>query len=437
VKTSLTQAEINAARIETWRPYLKLDLPGVDKESLLKLANEIASKLDHSARMMSQLVAYNQGVSNVNRLISDYKAKLTSSDAAKLGQELNLMKDQRARHKNAAELCDTYSKLLQEKTSLDAQKTKLKKDLDAHSGNIIPAYQKGINDHLASFGAGFRLCNVEQNYVGKKPTSNYCIEINSTRVELGNEESPENIASFGNTLSAGDKSTLAFAFFLARLDRDLGLSNKVVVLDDPISSLDSHRKTFTRSNILRLTATAKQVVVLTHDPMYAWDLFEEARKKKLNPVAIKILGVGEDSSMAEWDIKWETSSDHYKAYSSIHSYLDQGSPSQDGLREVVNFVRPLVEGSMRHRFPMHFDSEMMLSQMIKKVREADAADAIFILMPLILKMEQINLYGTPVHHSGRGGEGTSVINENELRVHCKLALELAHGLVEVEGTHKN
>jgi wobble nucleotide-excising tRNase len=30
------------------------------------------------------------------------------------------------------------------------------------------------------------------------------------------------------------------AFFFASLDQDAGLANKVVVIDDPISSLDEH-----------------------------------------------------------------------------------------------------------------------------------------------------------------------------------------------------
>jgi len=460
VKASLAQADVNAARIETWSPYLTLELPEVSKESLVSLANTLVSMLDRCGQMkmqapleaiaisdevhkeienfnaeMNRLVVYNEGVMNANRLISDYKAKLTLSDAEKLRRELKLLQDQKTRYKNAAASCDAYSVLLGMKKGLEKQKSKLKEDLDAHSSKIIPAYQKGINDHLVSFGAGFKLCNVGQNYVGKKPTSNYCIEINSTKVELGNEETPEDIPmpGFGNTLSAGDKSALAFAFFLARLDRDVGLANKVIVFDDPISSLDNNRKAFTRSNILRLSATARQVIVLTHDPMYAWELFDEAKKKKLNPTAVKIVSVGEGSGLSEWNIKWETSSDHYKAYTNIDAFLNKGSPSQDGLKEVVNLVRPLVEGSMRHRFPIAFDSETGLGQMIKKIREADDADAIVILKPLLSKMEQINSYGTPVHHSGRGGERTFVIDENELRVHCRLALELSHGLVEVIG----
>jgi wobble nucleotide-excising tRNase len=44
--------------------------------------------------------------------------------------------------------------------------------------------------------------------------------------------------SFRNTLSAGDRNALALAFFFASLERDPQRAQKIVVIDDPISSLD-------------------------------------------------------------------------------------------------------------------------------------------------------------------------------------------------------
>lgn len=48
--------------------------------------------------------------------------------------------------------------------------------------------------------------------------------------------------SFKNTLSAGDRTTLAVAFFLAHLERDTDIGRKIVVLDDPLSSQDAFRR---------------------------------------------------------------------------------------------------------------------------------------------------------------------------------------------------
>ena len=51
--------------------------------------------------------------------------------------------------------------------------------------------------------------------------------------------------SFSNTLSSGDKITLALAFFLAQLEHLPDESSQVVIFDDPFNSQDNFRKGWT------------------------------------------------------------------------------------------------------------------------------------------------------------------------------------------------
>ena len=39
-------------------------------------------------------------------------------------------------------------------------------------------------------------------------------------------------------MSAGDRNTLALAFFFTNLDQSPDLAQKIIVIDDPITSLD-------------------------------------------------------------------------------------------------------------------------------------------------------------------------------------------------------
>jgi wobble nucleotide-excising tRNase len=71
--------------------------------------------------------------------------------------------------------------------------------------------------------------------------------INNAAVEL-DDDSPGN-PCFKNTLSAGDRSALALAFFIARLYQDPKIGDKIVVIDDPITSQDMFRATCTRQII--------------------------------------------------------------------------------------------------------------------------------------------------------------------------------------------
>jgi wobble nucleotide-excising tRNase len=80
----------------------------------------------------------------------------------------------------------------------------------------------------------------------------YSVLINAVAVPLatGNPLGP----SFRNTLSAGDRNALALAFFFASLERDPQRAQKIVVIDDPISSLDEHRSLVTIQEMRRLVA---------------------------------------------------------------------------------------------------------------------------------------------------------------------------------------
>src|SRR3546814_14723633 len=71
-------------------------------------------------------------------------------------------------------------------------------------------------------------------------------------------------------MSAGDKNTFALAFFLSQLKRDPHIANKIVVFDDPFTSLDDFRRAMTAKEIVRAGETAKaaQVIVLSHDKFF-------------------------------------------------------------------------------------------------------------------------------------------------------------------------
>jgi wobble nucleotide-excising tRNase len=81
--------------------------------------------------------------------------------------------------------------------------------------------------------------------MGGVATSSYQIVIEATHVDLGDSKTTIDKPSFRNTLSAGDRTTLALAFFLANLEGEADLANRLVVFDDPFNSQDSFRRSQT------------------------------------------------------------------------------------------------------------------------------------------------------------------------------------------------
>ena len=125
---------------------------------------------------------------------------------------------------------------------------------------------------------------------------------NNNAVDLGDAATPADRPSFRNTLSSGDRSTLALAFFLAELEQDAARTGKVVVFDDPFTSLDSFRRNHTIHQIYKCGQTCAQVVLLSHDSGFLkllWDRVLVADMKTL-----QFARVGEENTtIAEWNIE--------------------------------------------------------------------------------------------------------------------------------------
>ena len=75
-----------------------------------------------------------------------------------------------------------------------------------------------------------------------------------------------------NTLSEGEKTALAFSYFLSKYENEIKASNKaaeaIVIIDDPISSLDENRLYSTAYLIEETFKDIKQLIVLSHNFLF-------------------------------------------------------------------------------------------------------------------------------------------------------------------------
>jgi wobble nucleotide-excising tRNase len=101
-------------------------------------------------------------------------------------------------------------------------------------------------------------------------SATYNVLINNVAVALTAEDGP----SFRNTFSSGDRNTLALAFFFASLDQEPQLAQKIVVVDDPMTSLDEHRSLTTIQEMRQLFDRVSQMIVLSHSKAFLCALWE-------------------------------------------------------------------------------------------------------------------------------------------------------------------
>lgn len=199
------------------------------------------------------ITTINQRLQHANHAIEVARERAATANSTVLTQDLARLRATKARYEQAtAARCDEYLQARQAKEATECQRDQAKAALEDHRTQVFPGYQTAINLYLARFNAGFRLDSVTYANTRGGPTCTYNVLINNTPVPVGSAEPAPGEPSFRSTLSAGDRNTLALAFFFASLDQDTRLTNKVVVIDDPISSLDEHRALTTVQEIRRL-----------------------------------------------------------------------------------------------------------------------------------------------------------------------------------------
>jgi wobble nucleotide-excising tRNase len=218
---------------------------------------------------------------------------------------------------------------------------------------------------------------------------------------------------FKTCLSSGDKSALAFAFFLARLNADPDLRNKIVVFDDPITSLDANRRSRTCQDIASLMPRTAQLIVMSHDAYFLREVWELTAAEDTKTLCIAREG-RHDSRIAEWNIETETSGEYYQNYYRLEEYLE-GRFTGD-LRDVARCIRPLLEANLRLRFPGVFPKTGWLGTFLEMIRDAPPTSPLRSLQPCLSELSEINNYSKDFHHDRNPtGASTHPITDGELK----------------------
>lgn len=286
---------------------------------------------------------------------------------------------------------------------------------------MIGRYEKAINRLLDDFNAGFRITGTGHGYPGGVASSSYQILINDTAVDLGDERTPLDTPSFRNTLSSGDKSTLALAFFLAQLDHGPDKAAKIVVFDDPFSSQDSFRKSCTVQKIKKCGEACTQVIVLSHDDRFLKLIWDRLAHLPAERKCLRLARIGlHDTTVSDWDIEVATQA---QFLADQHALADYYSSAEGHPRDVVNKIRPVLETYCRNLYPSQFTPAESLGAIIAKIRDAGPAHP---LAKILDDLEILNAYITPYAH-GQPDAATAPIDENELHGFVKKALQLLGG----------
>jgi wobble nucleotide-excising tRNase len=368
--------------------------------------------------------AYNTAVDACNTGIN--AQKISVQQAGEIETLKNALADLQAKKKRfepeIVQACQAYRDALIAKTALERQKETARQQLDQHCQNILHTYEQSINEYLDQFNAGFRIANSRHLYTGGTPSSHYQIQINNNTIDLGDSRTRPGTPCFKSALSSGDRSALALAFFLAALKQDPQICDKIIVLDDPFTSLDRFRRTCTQQLIRHLAAVAHQVLVLSHDPYFLKLLSDDSIATDIK--VLQLCRTGDNTMIVECDIEAETQSVYLKNYSSLLAFYRDRTGT---LIDVARAIRPFLEGMLRAHFPGHFQPTEWLGDFLSKIRNAGPNDGLQHAQADLQELESINDYSKKYHHEQNPGADSEALSADELHGFVKRTLRLVGG----------
>jgi len=388
----------------------------------ITLDAEFNTALSEVEATKTLVAAYNASIEAVNKAIAGEKAAVSSQfNIPALKNELAQLEARKKRSDpEVAEVCQAYLDSMNVKTVLEQTKAMLRQQLDQHCQDLLRVYELSINEYLDQFNVGFRITNTRHLYTGGTPSSQYQIEINGIAIDLGDTRTPSGTPCFKTALSSGDRNALALAFFLAVLKHDSDIGRKIIVFDDPFTSLDRFRRTCTQQLIQWLANSAEQVIVLSHDPQFLKLLYDEYPHAAANVKTIQMSKAGDTTIIGDWDIESEALSSYMKDYASLLAFSRErkGEP-----RSVARAIRPFLEGLLRSHFPGHFQQNEWLGDMIGKIRGC-STDGLQHAKAMLADLEAINGYSKKYHHQQNVNADTEPINDDELHGYVRRTLRL-------------
>jgi wobble nucleotide-excising tRNase len=329
---------------------------------------------------------------------------------AAIESDLARLRAVQARHSPAiAPQCAEYLNEKAAKTSTERLRDQAKEALSQYRQAVFPLYQTAINDYLRRFNASFRLGNVEAADTRGGPTCNYSVVINETPVAIAGTTTSPGTPSFRTALSSGDRNTLALAFFFASLDRDPALADKIVVIDDPITSLDDHRSLTTVQELRRLVQRTAQVIVLSHSKPFLCRLAEHPDRTIVT--AIQVTRDGPGSTLATWDVTQDCITEHDRRHALLREYTVRTNGNG---REVARAIRPLIEAFFRVACPEFFPPGTILGTFRGLCDQRLGTPQQILDQQHTQELRELVEYANRFHHDTNPAWETEVINDAEL-----------------------
>ena len=376
----------------------------------LNLSEEDMRRVELYPRHRNEIVRLSAELARANTAIALVKERAAAGNRQALAHDLERLQAVKARHRLEIDaLCRDYLSEKAVKATADEARDAARVSLDTYRERIFPNYETAINLYLQRLNAGFRLTRVTSVNTRGGPSCTYNVLINNERIAVGGAQATPGEPSFRNALSAGDRSTLALAFYFASLDQDPNLANKVVIIDDPITSLDEHRSLATVQEMRRLADRVQQLIVLSHDKGFLCNVWEGTDIGWRT--ALEVVRDGDGSTIRSWDVNRDCITAHDQRHALLRQYTNAAGVNA---REVAQSLRPVLESFMRVAYPENFPPGTLLERFRALCEQRVGSPQQILNQADIDELRDLTEYANRFHHDTNPAYITERINDAEL-----------------------
>lgn len=305
------EAQIYQKEVES-RISEKLSTPqqavkSASSEALHSLTGSVSDLIEKVNEKGNQLKGQIEGFKNSikNDTITEQLSQIVK-DGKSLAREI--------RRLELSDQCNDYINLIDEIQSLSEEIPNLQNQLQQEQSEFLKNYFDSLNQHFKDFGSNDFKLEIGENRAGHTP-------IYYLRVKFRNKVISER--ELDRVFSESDRRALSLAVFWARLTETPNnvLANTIVILDDPVTSFDNNRISAVHRNIIQLSESANQVIVLSH---YEQELsrFLTTYQNSKDISFFSICTTNGESTLCSESIEKFVQNDHEKARESIFEFIE-------------------------------------------------------------------------------------------------------------------
>ena len=127
---------------------------------------------------------------------------------------------------------------------------------------------------------------------------------------------------------------------------------------------------------------------------------------------MRIARNGGGSTLATWDVRQDTLTQHDRHHERVRRYIEAGDPATE--REVAAALRPILEAFMRVAHPGAFPPGTLLGPFIGICQQRHGQADEILSLSATIELRALLDYANRFHHDANPAWETAVINDQEL-----------------------